>query len=186
MADEEVQEGGKSKLPIKLIAIVSLIGIVLVVGTVVGTLFIVGYFDQPDPEEMVAEGGVGSADDEEAEDTGPALLETPNPSRLDTLYHRFETPFTANVSQSRMVMQISVSLMTHYDQLVIDNVINNEDAVRAAINEALSETTEAEVMMPNFRQMLEERVRIRINAMLERLEDFGGIESVLFTEFLVQ
>jgi flagellar basal body-associated protein FliL len=76
--------------------------------------------------------------------------------------------------------------MTHYDQLVIDNVINNEDAVRAAINEALSETTEAEVMMPNFRQMLEERVRIRINAMLERLEDFGGIESVLFTEFLVQ
>jgi len=186
MADEEVQEGGKSKLPIKLIAIVSLIGIVVVVGTVVGTLFITGYFDQPDPEEMVAEGGVESADDEEAEDTGPALLETPNPSRLDTLYHRFETPFTANVSQSRMVMQISVSLMTHYDQLVIDNVINNEDAVRAAINEALSETTEAEVMMPNFRQMLEERVRIRINAMLERLEDFGGIESVLFTEFLVQ
>jgi flagellar basal body-associated protein FliL len=85
-----------------------------------------------------------------------------------------------------MVMQISVSLMTHYDELVINNVINNEDAVRAAINEALSETTEAEVMMPNFRQMLEERVRIRINAMLERLEDFGGIESVLFTEFLVQ
>ena len=36
MADEEVQEGGKSKLPIKLIAIVSLIGIVLIVGTVVG------------------------------------------------------------------------------------------------------------------------------------------------------
>ena len=76
--------------------------------------------------------------------------------------------------------------MTHYDQLVIDNVVNNEDAVRAAINEALSETTEAEVAMPNFRQVLEERVRIRINAMLERLADFGGIESVLFTEFLVQ
>ena len=76
--------------------------------------------------------------------------------------------------------------MTHYDQLVIDNVLNNEDAVRAAINEALSETTEAEVMMPNFRQIIEERVRIRVNAMLERLEDFGGIESVLFTEFLVQ
>ena len=85
-----------------------------------------------------------------------------------------------------MVMQISISLMTHYDQLVIDNVLNNVDAVRAAINEALSETTEAEVMMPNFRQIIEERVRIRVNAMLERLADFGGIESVLFTEFLVQ
>jgi flagellar basal body-associated protein FliL len=69
---------------------------------------------------------------------------------------------------------------------VIDNVLNNVDAVRAAINEALSETTEAEVMMPNFRQIIEERVRIRVNAMLERLADFGGIESVLFTEFLVQ
>lgn len=186
MADEEVQEGGKSKLPIKLIAIVSLIGIVLIVGTVVGTLFITGYFDQPDPEQMVAEDDGASMADDEDEDAGPALLETPNPSRLDTLYHRFETPFTANVSQSRMVMQISVSLMTHYDQLVIDNVLNNEDAIRAAINEALSETTEAEVMMPNFRQIVEERVRIRVNAMLERLEDFGGIESVLFTEFLVQ
>ena len=186
MADEEVQEGGKSKLPIKLIAIVSLIGIVLIAGTVVGTLFITGYFDQPDPEQMVAESDGASMVEEEDEDTGPALLETPNPSRLDTLYHRFETPFTANVSQSRMVMQISVSLMTHYDQLVIDNVLNNEDAIRAAINEALSETTEAEVMMPNFRQIIEERVRIRVNAMLERLEDFGGIESVLFTEFLVQ
>jgi flagellar basal body-associated protein FliL len=50
----------------------------------------------------------------------------------------------------------------------------------------LSETTEAEVMMPNFRQIIEERVRIRVNAMLERLADFGGIESILFTEFLVQ
>ena len=183
MADEEIQEGNKSKLPIKLIAIVSLIGIVVIVGTVVGTLFITGYFDQPDSEEILAAGSESdTVGDEEAEDAGPALLETPNPSRLDTLYHRFETPFTANVSQSRMVMQISISLMTHYDQLVIDN----EDAVRAAINEALSETTEAEVAMPNFRQVLEERVRIRINAMLERLADFGGIESVLFTEFLVQ
>ena len=187
MADEEIQEGNKSKLPIKLIAIVSLIGIVVIVGTVVGTLFITGYLDQPDSEEILAAGNESDmAGDEEAEDAGPALLETPNPSRLDTLYHRFETPFTANVSQSRMVMQISISLMTHYDQLVIDNVVNNEDAVRAAINEALSETTEAEVAMPNFRQILEERARIRINAMLERLEDFGGIESVLFTEFLVQ
>ena len=83
-------------------------------------------------------------------------------------------------------MQLSISLMTHYDQLVIDNVVNNVDAIRASINEALSETTETDVMMPNFRQVLEERLRIRVNAMLERLEDFGGIETVLFTEFLVQ
>lgn len=188
MADEEVQEGNKSKLPIKLIAIVGLIGVVFIVGTVMGTLFVTGYFDQPDSEEILAEGdGSGtSMGDDEAEDAGPALLETPNPSRLDTLYHRFETPFTSNVSQSRMVMQLSISLMTHYDQLVIDNVVNNVDAIRASINEALSETTESEVMMPNFRQVLEERLRIRINAMLERLEDFGGIETVLFTEFLVQ
>jgi flagellar basal body-associated protein FliL len=85
-----------------------------------------------------------------------------------------------------MVMQLSISLMTHYDEIVINNVVGNVDAVRAAINEALSETTEAEVMAPNFRQLLEERIRIRINAVLERLADFGGIESVLFTEFLVQ
>ena len=44
MADEEVQEGNKSKLPIKLIAIVGLIGVVFIVGTVMGTLFVTGYF----------------------------------------------------------------------------------------------------------------------------------------------
>ena len=185
MADEEIQEGNKSKLPIKLIAIVSLIGIVVIVGTVVGTLFITGYFDQPDSEEILAAGNESdTVGDEEAEDAGPALLETPNP--LDWIRSTIDLRLRLQLSQSRMVMQISISLMTHYDQLVIDNVVNNEDAVRAAINEALSETTEAEVAMPNFRQVLEERARIRINAMLERLEDFGGIESVLFTEFLVQ
>ena len=42
MADEEVQEGNKSKLPIKLIAIVGLIGVVFIVGTVMGTLFVTG------------------------------------------------------------------------------------------------------------------------------------------------
>ena len=105
MADEEL-EGNKSKLPIKLIAIASLIGIVVIVGTVGERLFITGYFDQPDSEEILAAGNESDmAGDEEVEDAGPALLETPNP--LDWIrYHRFETPFTANVSQSRMVMQI--------------------------------------------------------------------------------
>ena len=184
MADEEIQEGSESKLPIKLIAIVAVVGVLLTVGTVLGTLFITGYFSQEPMAEIADE--AEAEVEEEVEDLGPNLMETPNPSRLDTLYHRFETPFTVNVSQSRMVMQASVTLMTHYDQLVIDNVLGNEDAVKAAINEALSETTEAEVALPNFRAAVEERVRIRVNAMLERLEDFGGIESILFTEFLVQ
>lgn len=185
MADEEIQEGSESKLPIKMIAIVAVVGVLLTVGTVLGTLYITGYFNQESLIET-ADSAEAEAEEEAEVDLGPNLMETPNPSRLDTLYHRFETPFTVNVSQSRMVMQASVTLMTHYDQLVIDNVLGNEDAVRAAINEALSETTEADVAMPNFRAVVEERVRLNVNSMLERLEDFGGIESILFTEFLVQ
>ena len=42
MADEEIQDGSESKLPIKLIAIVAVVGVLLTVGTVLGTLFITG------------------------------------------------------------------------------------------------------------------------------------------------
>jgi flagellar FliL protein len=33
---------------------------------------------------------------------------------------------------------------------------------------------------------LAEKIRITMNALLERYEDFGGIDEVYFTEFVVQ
>ena len=46
--------------------------------------------------------------------------------------------------------------------------------------------TEADLARPTFRKELAEEFRLEINSILERLEDFGGVESVGFTAFVVQ
>ena len=43
-------------------------------------------------------------------------------------------------------MQMNLTVSTHYDQMVIDNVVKHEFAVRAAILEHLSFVTEAETV----------------------------------------
>ena len=94
--------------------------------------------------------------------------------------------FTANLANSRKVMQISITVMTHYDQLVIDNVTKHEPSIRAAILARLSLVDEEQSMAPDFRATMAEELRLVINSELEEAEDFGGIEKVLFTEFLMQ
>ncbi len=69
---------------------------------------------------------------------------------------------------------------------MIDNVIKHELAVRSAILEHLSFITEEETLADDFRQRVGEELVVVINAELEFVEGFGGIERALFTEFLVQ
>jgi flagellar FliL protein len=50
----------------------------------------------------------------------------------------------------------------------------------------MRQTTEAELGQPDFRKNLAEKIRLELNAVLEKFEDFGGIEEVYFTSFVVQ
>jgi flagellar FliL protein len=83
-------------------------------------------------------------------------------------------------------MQLNLTLSTHYDQMVIDNVIKHELAVRSAILEHLSFVTEEETLEVGFRQKMGDELAMVVNAELEQTEGFGGIERILFTEFLMQ
>lgn len=189
MSDDAAAEGeAKPKKPWLLIIGIIFGVIILTVGTVIGTLFATGFFnaeDQLEAELAQIEEAEGEGEGEE-EAAGPELMETPNPSRLDTLYYQMPTAFTANLLSSRKVMQISITVMTHYDQLVIDNVTKHEPSIRASILARLSQVTEEESMAPDFRATIAEELRLVINSELEAAEDFGGIEKVLFTEFLMQ
>jgi flagellar FliL protein len=62
----------------------------------------------------------------------------------------------------------------------------HEFALRSAALDVLRQVTEAEIEKPTFRIELAEKLRLGLNAVLERYEDFGGIEQVLFTEFIIQ
>jgi flagellar FliL protein len=191
MSDEAAAEGeAKPKKPWLLIIGVVFGVIILTAGTVIGTLFATGFFSdegqlEAELAQIEAAEGEGEGEGEE-EASGPELMETPNPSRLDTLYYQMPAAFTANLLSSRKVMQVSITVMTHYDQLVIDNVTKHEPSIRASILARLSRVTEEESMAPDFRMTIAEELRLVINSELEAAEDFGGIEKVLFTEFLMQ
>ena len=92
----------------------------------------------------------------------------------------------ANVAGSRKVMQVNLSLMTTYDDRVFKNVEKHRAALRSGALDVLRQTTEADLTRSDFRAELAVRLREKINSELERLENFGGIEEVFFTEFVFQ
>jgi flagellar protein FliL len=92
----------------------------------------------------------------------------------------------ANVSGSRKVMQVNLSLMTTYDDRVFKNVEKHRAALRSSVLDVLRLVTEADLAKPDFRAELAVKLRERINSELERLERFGGIEEVFFSEFVYQ
>jgi flagellar FliL protein len=197
MADDKSSssDGVKKKLPIIPIIIGILVVLVVAVGAVFATLILTGGLSDDALEAELAEienagaasqaGGV-SGDPAATEPVAPQLMLTPSPSRLATLYYEMQRPLTANLSGSRRVMQVTVAIMTHYDQMVVDNIVKHELAIRSALLTVLANTPEESLTRENFRLEIGEEMRISINSVLEQFEDFGGVESVYFTEFLIQ
>jgi flagellar FliL protein len=191
MVDESSVDKDKiGRKTLVIIAAACLGSILIVTALITGILFLTGAFDRDNDiiQRLNAiEGGdaVGRSTPE-ANENGPQLLELPDTNRLDTLYHQFIPAFTVNVSNSRKVMQLNLTLSTHYDEMVIENVIKHDLALRSAILEYLSFVTEEETLEVGYRQKVGEELTLVINAELERNEGFGGIERILFTEFLMQ
>ena len=228
-APEETEEK-KPKKPIVLI-IAAVVGIiVLVAGTMVGTLFITGFFNKPAPsaDQMVAEGaaaggeghgapaaeghgapaaeghfapaaeghgekkaegGHGEKKDEgKGKEGGPPKLnkKSPDSPRFEYTYSQLEREFLVNLSGSRKVMSVQIALMTRYDERVVENVKKHEFALRSVVMDAMRMTTEADLNKPDFRKDLAIKIRDAMNTLLEKYEDFGGVEEIYFTSFIVQ
>ena len=66
------------------------------------------------------------------------------------------------------------------------NVKKHEFALRSVALDVMRKTTEADLAQPEFRKAIAESIRQEMNAVLEKFEDFGGIEEVYFTNFVVQ
>ena len=188
----EGEEQAKSPM-LKIILVV--VGILLLIGITIGaTLFASGSFndDQPvDAEEAIAEleaEAVEQAAEAEAAAAGPDKVKQDSPelTRFEQSYFQMPKPLVANIANSRKVMQATVAIMTHYDDRVIDNVEKHEFPLRFAILAAMRRVTETEAADTDFQMNLAADLKIEMNAVLESLEDFGGIEAVYFTEFVVQ
>jgi flagellar FliL protein len=227
----------KSKKPIVLIIAGVLALVVIIAGTMVGTLFITGFFSKPQPsaeQQLTEEDGHGApgadahgakpadahgakpadakgdkkpadakgdkpadakgdkkpADakgDKKPADGPPKLnKKSPDSPRFEYTYHQLKRDFLSNLMSSKKVMSIQISIMTRYDERVFENVDKHEAALRSVILDVLRQTTEADLVKPEFRKDLAIKLRDAMNSLLEKLEDFGGIEEVFFTSFVVQ
>jgi flagellar FliL protein len=83
-------------------------------------------------------------------------------------------------------MSVQIAIMTHYDERVITNAKKHEFALRSVVMDVMRQTTEADLVKPEFRKDLAVKIRDAMNTLVEKYEDFGGIEEVHFTSFIVQ
>jgi flagellar FliL protein len=216
MAEEVVAEvEAKPKKPILLI-ILGVVGvIVLVAGTVVATLFLSGAFSPkpPSAQELEAAAAAGadgqgpSKDDclpkkkekGEAKDggkdgkadcpkgaPGKVAKSTPELTRFEKTYMQIDKEFLVNLSGSKKVMSVQMAVMTHYDDRVFENIKRHDFALRSTVMDVMRMTTEADLVKPEFRKELAQKIKDAMNTLLEKFEDFGGIEDIYFTNFIVQ
>jgi flagellar FliL protein len=192
MADEEIEVEGKKKSPLIKIVVIALVAILLLVGTAVGTMFVTGFFDKKDTaaaELALKNLEEGAADSKAgASDATPQkkAKESPELQRFENSYMELEKPLVSNLTNTRKVIQLNLAIMTHYDERVFKNAKKHEFALRSVALDAMRQMTEADLVKPEFRKELAAKIREEMNAVLQKYEDFGGIEEVFFTSFVVQ
>lgn len=213
--EEQVEGEPKKKGPLLKIILMVVAVLFLIGASVGGTLLATGFFSKKEHakeavdaqlEKLEAGDGHGGGKDdghgggkddghgEKKEEGKPAAdapakeLVTPDAEnqRWKFNYYALEKPLLSNIAGSRKVMQVTLTVMTHYDDRVIKNVKTHELALRAGILDVMRQKTESDLREPDFRKALAEEVRLTINSLLEKYEGFGGIEEVMFTEFVVQ
>ena len=216
MAEEVVEaEESKPKSPILMIIVAGVVLLVLLVAAVAGTLFATGFFDSKDKKAAAAalaametgkkdgakegegkDGGGDAKGGKEGEGAGKAAAgaSAPKPvsktpaemQRFEYRYHEMEKDMVANLTGSKKIMQIKVALMTRYDDRVIANIKKHEFALRSVALDVMRQTKPEDIDQPDFRKRLAEKIRDEMNTTLQKFEDFGGIEEIHFTNFIVQ
>ncbi|MEY2957098.1 MAG: flagellar basal body-associated FliL family protein [Gemmobacter sp.] len=142
-----------------------------------------GQLAPPAEEEVAAEGEAGAEGE-----GGPQLnvKEVPEVEVFVTSYYEFPGTFTTNLRNSRKFLQVGIGVSTQYDQTVISNVDSHQLSLRSEILGTIGEFTEEEIQGKAGRDALAVRIQAAINARLEVLEGFGGVETVFFTSFILQ
>lgn len=185
-------EGASSKAsPRKSIVkiILGVVGVIaLLAGTVIGTLYFSGHFHpkpsvEPDAAEADGHGAEGSS---KKGTRSSKASKNSEPGRLEYRYLQIEKDFLVNVMNSKKVMLISLAVMTHDDGRVLENVKKHDFALRSTVLDILRQVPESDINKSEFRVELARNIRDAMNKLLEKYEDFGGIEEVLYTNFIIQ
>ena len=193
--DEEPKKGGLIKIIIMVVAAILLIAVGLGIG-----YFIFGGEPEPDPSaevNQIIEGKntkeketSGEDDTKEVEGEDGVLQKNvksiPEVNSYETTYFEFPGDFTTNLKNSRKFLQLSVGVSTQYDEKVMEVVDSHQLALRSEILSTVSDFTEEDISGSDGKKKLSDRLLVVLNAKLETLKEFPGIEDVYFTAFILQ
>jgi flagellar FliL protein len=192
MADSEEEQPAGGGL-VKKIAIFGGGGLLMIgIGVAAGWLIFAN--GQPDPSEEIEEiierkmQEREEAEEMEADNSTPSKQSKAAPEEevFETIYHEFAGTFTTNLAGSRKMLQVGIGVSTQYDDTVMVNVDSHQLALRSIILGVISDFSEEQVRGGEGRELLADALRDAINAKLEELENFGGVEDVHFTSFVLQ
>ena len=168
-------------------------GGLLLIAIGLGAGYLIFASSQPDPSEEIEEiierkMQEREAAEAESDNATPQKQskDTPEEEVFETIYHEFPGTFTTNLAGSRKMLQVGVGVSTQYDDTVMMNVESHQLALRSVILGVISDFSEDDVKGATGRDKLAAALRDAINMKLEALENFGGIEEVHFTSFVLQ
>ncbi|MEK9553393.1 MAG: flagellar basal body-associated FliL family protein [Alphaproteobacteria bacterium] len=191
MAENDAEQKAGGGL-VKKLAIFGGGGLLLIV-IGLGAGYLIFGSSQPDPSEEIEEiierkMQEREAAEVEADNATPSKQskDTPEEEVFETIYHEFPGTFTTNLAGSRKMLQVGVGVSTQYDDTVMMNVEAHQLALRSVILGVISDFSEDDVKGATGREKLAAALRDGINGKLEMLENFGGIEEVHFTSFVLQ
>ena len=113
-------------------------------------------------------------------------VDTASPLPEPTLYYELEESLTTNLKASRRFLQIGLGISTENGKEVIRNIETHLTTLKSDILAALSEYTEEMVVGREARKLLAEDIKSVINNRLKMLGDFGGVDEVFFTSYVMQ
>jgi flagellar FliL protein len=193
MADDENNQPKKGRGILKILGFV--FGGLFLVGAGLGAGFFMFSSDQPDPSEeieqiierkMVEADEKKAAEEKATEGESKVAKETPEVKTFVTTYFEFPGTFTTNLMNSRKFLQVGLGVSTQYDDKVMVNIEAHQLGLRSEILNTISEFSEADIQGKAGREQLAKALTESINQKLVALEDFGGVQEVHFTSFVLQ
>lgn len=133
--------------------------------------------DEKDPYAVPAPKGAGDE---------PDIVHGEGGSRYRTAYYRFSDDFTSNLRGSDALVQLSLAASTRRDGRVLMWLDQHQLAIRSRILVALADTPEDDVLTPDGKARLQQRLTKAVNDVLTEQEGFGGVDNVYFRTFIVR
>ena len=109
-----------------------------------------------------------------------------DPKKYEITYYPLEQSFTANLADGSGFVQIGISLATYYDGTIINNIKRQTVPIRSAVLLILSEQDPIILSTAEGKLALQAELTKSINTVLRDKEGFGGIDSVYFSNLVIQ